>query len=49
MSKEELKHILDSLTIEKIESFEIKYKREKDYGMYSDRSETKTKTITYNK
>ena len=47
MSKEELKQLLDSLAIEEIKSFEIKYKREKDYGMYSNRNETKT--ITYNK
>ena len=47
MSKEELKQLLDSLTIEEIESFEIKYKTDKDYGIYNNRNETKT--ITYNK
>lgn len=47
MNKEELKQLLDSLTIAEIESFEINYKREKSYGMYSDRSGTQT--ITYNK
>lgn len=47
LSKEELKQLLDSLTIEEIESFEINYKKERSYGMHSDRS--KTQTITYNK
>lgn len=47
MTKEEVKQLLDSLTIEEIESFEINYKKERSYGMYSDRSETQT--ITYNK
>ncbi len=47
MSKEELKQLLDSLTIGKIESFEINYKKEKNYGMYNDKS--KIQKITYNK
>lgn len=47
MSKEELKQLLDSLTIIEIESFEISYKKEKSYGMYND--ESKTRKITYNK
>ena len=47
MNKEELKEFINSLKIEQIESFEISYKREKDYGMYNDRN--KTQTITYNK
>lgn len=48
MSKEELKQLLDSLTIEEIESFEISYKRQKSYGMYCN-DEDRTQTITYNK
>lgn len=46
MDKEELKRMLDNLTIEKIESFEINYKREKSYGMYNS---NETQTIMYNK
>lgn len=48
MSKEELKNLLDSMTIGEIESFEISYKREKRYGPYSDERH-RTQTITYNK
>ena len=47
MSKDELKILLDSITIGEIESFEIKYKREKSYGIYDERH--RTQTITYNK
>ena len=38
MSKEELKQLLDSLTIEEIESFEIKYKREMEILKISSKS-----------
>lgn len=48
MNKEELKQLLDSLTIEEIESFEINYKKEKSYGMYYD-DRNRTQKITYNK
>ena len=47
MSKDELKTLLDSITIEEIESFEINYKREKRCGLYDERN--RTQTITYNK
>lgn len=47
MSKAELKQLLDSLTIEMIDSFEINYRKEKSYGMYSN--EGKIQKITYNK
>ncbi len=48
MDKEELKALIDSLTIGEIESFEITYKRKKDYGMYYD-SKNINQTISYNK
>lgn len=44
MNKEELKALLDSLTIIKIESFEITYTREHNYGYNQDEH-----TISYNK
>ena len=46
MSKEELKQLLDSLTIVEIESFEMSYKKEKSCGMYS--GESKIQKIAYN-
>ena len=45
MNKEELKALIDSLTIGEIESFEITYKRKKDYGMYLTRRENKNEFI----
>lgn len=47
MSKEELKNLLDSITIAEIKEFEIKYKKEKSYGMYNENN--RTQTLTYNK
>lgn len=46
MKKEELKQLLDSIEIEKIESFKISYRKEKAYGYYNENNQIRT--ITYN-
>lgn len=46
MSRDELIALLNSLTIEKIESFNIQYVKERRYGMYND--DNKSQTISYN-
>lgn len=45
MQKEELKDILDNLTIDEIINFQITYKRKYDYGYRSEPEHT----ISYNK
>lgn len=48
MDRKELIDLLNSLTIGEIESFEITYKREKNYRMLYDNN-NKNHTISYNK
>jgi len=46
MKTEELKQLLDSIEIEKIESFKISYRKEKSYGYYNENNQLHT--ISYN-
>ena len=48
MEKEEFKELIDSLNIAEIVSFEIIYRKEKNYGLYYNSSAVK-QTISYGK
>lgn len=48
MEKEEFKELIDSLNIAELVSFEIIYRKEKNYGLYYNNSAAK-QTISYRK